>query len=249
MKVWTTGQHVGGMARFAALSAVCIALSGCQSINPTVIHTEVRVIDASPDAPGLDIYQNNDILTYNMGFGSITSYVPLTPGTYSISADLAGSHQVLATAKQTFGAGKQYTVLIGNVAASLGETILTDQSSAAPSGQIALRFLDQATKIGAVDVYLVPSGSKLTGVTPLLTNVTFGTNTGYVNVPTGSYAVVLLPTGTVPVSTTIATYFGATVAYPGGSARTIILLDTQLVTSPGLQVITAIDYDSATATQ
>ena len=248
MKI-STGQFVHRVARYVALSALCVVLPGCQSINPTLVQTDVRVIDASPDAPGLDIYQNNDILTYNMGFGSLTSYVPLVPGTYTITADQAGSRQVLATAKQTFGASKQYTVVIGNVAASLGETILLDQSSAAPSGQIALRILDQATKIGAVDLYLVPSGSKLTGVTPVLTNITFGTNTGYLNVPTGSYAVVLLPTGTVPVSTTVATYFGATVAYPGGSARTIILLDTQLVTSPGLQVITAVDYDPATATQ
>jgi len=56
-----------------------------------------------------------------------------------------------------------------------------------------------------------------------------------------------VPTGTIPTSTTVATYTGAQTTYPGGSARTIILIDQQLVTTPGLQVITAADYDSPAA--
>ena len=56
-----------------------------------------------------------------------------------------------------------------------------------------------------------------------------------------------MPTGTIPTSTTVATYTGAQTTYPGGSARTIILIDQQLVTTPGLQVITAADYDSPAA--
>ena len=187
-------------------------------------------------------------MVYNLGFGTITSYVPLTPGTYTISAKSAGSSQVLTTAKGTLVASGQYTVLIGNFSANLQETILKDQSQAAPSGQISLRFIDQATRVGAMDVYLVPAGQTLTAVTPILTNLTFSTNTGYLNIPTGTYTIVMLPTGTVPTTTTVATYTGAQVTYPGGSARTIILIDQQLVTTPGLQVITAADYDSPTAT-
>jgi hypothetical protein len=52
----------------------------------------------------------------------------------------------------------------------------------------------------------------------------------------------------VPIGTNAATYTGAQFNYPAGAARTIILIDQQLVTTPGLQVITADDYDSPTTT-
>ena len=233
-----------------ALPAVGLlaALTGCQGIVSTPSRSQVRIIDASPDAPGLDMYEGTAVLAYNLGFGTITSYVPINPGTYTISAKSAGTTQVLSTATATFAASGQYTALIGNSAASLDEVILKDQSQPAPSGQISLRFVDQATRISAVDIYAVPAGQKLTGVTPIVTNLTFPINTGYINIPTGAYTIVMVPTGTVPTTTTVATYSGAQTTYSGGAARTIILIDQQLITTPGLQVITADDYDSPTAT-
>jgi hypothetical protein len=234
-------------ARLVSVAAILGILSGCQAIVSSPPLSQVRVVTASPDAPPLDIYQGSDALTFNLGSGTITSYIPLAPGIYTINAEAAGSRQVLSTAKATFAPFTQYTVLIGNSAANLQQLTLTDQSQAAPAGQISLRFIDQATRISAVDIYLVPAGQKLSAVTPVVTGVAFGANTGYLNVPTGTYTIVMLPAGTVPISTTIDTYTGAQVNYPTGAARTIILIDQQLVTTPGLQVITADDFDSPTA--
>jgi len=224
------------------------ALAGCQSIVSSPTLSQIRIIAASPDAPGLDMYENTGALAYNLGFGTITSYVAVDPGTYTISAKTAGSSQLLTSAKGTFVASGQYTVLIGNVAASLTETILKDQSLPAPTGQVGLRFISQATRVGGMDVYVVPSGQKLTAVTPLITNIVFAGNTGYLNIPTGAYTIVMVPTGTVPTNTTVATYTGPQVTYTSGSETTIILIDQQLVTTPGVQVITAADYVSPTAT-
>ena len=229
------------------LGACSLLLSGCQAVVTSSSGSQVRVIDASPDAPGLDMYENNNVFANNLGFGTITSYVPIDTGTFTIGANTSGTKQTLVSAKNTFLSGTQYTVLIGNAAADLQEIVLTDQSQPAPSGQISLRFLDEATQVGAVDVYLVPAGQKFTAVTPLLTNLSFSTNTSYLQVPTGTYTLVIVPAGTVPTSSTVATYTGAQVSYSGGSASTIVLLDQQLVTTPGLQVITTQDYLSATA--
>ena len=244
-------QSSAAVTRFAlgcGLAAAMPWLSGCQAVQPTQTSTQVRVIDASPDAPGLDVYAGTGALAYNLGFGTVTSYVGLTPGTVTITADTAGSTQVLTSAKATLVTASQYTILVGNLSADLQALVLKDQAQAAPSGQIALRLLDEATRVAAMDVYLVPSGAKLTAVTPVLTNVSFPSNSGYVNVPSGTYTLVLVPTGTVPTSTTVATYTGTQVVYPGGSATTVILIDQQLVTTPGLQVISVPDYRSPTAT-
>jgi hypothetical protein len=234
-------------ARIAFVAAILGMLSGCQAIVSSPSLSQVRVVTASPDAVPLDIYQGNNALTFNLGAGTITSYIPVTPGTYTINAEASGSRQVLSVAKATFAPSAQYTVLIGNSAANLQQLTLIDQSQPAPSGEISLRFIHQATRINAVDIYLVPAGQKLSAVTPLITGVVFGSNTGYLNIPVGTYTLVMLPAGTVPTSANAAIYTGAQFNYPVGAARTIILIDQQLVAAPGLQVITADDFDSPTA--
>jgi hypothetical protein len=211
--------------------------------------SQVRVINASPDAPGLDIYQGSSALAHNLGFGTVTSYVAIAPGVSTIAADTAGSKQQMTTTRGTFAAAAQYTVLIGDVAGDLSQTVLVDQSVPAPNGQISVRFLDEATRFSpGVDVYFVPAGSTAAAVSPVLTNAVFGTNSGYINVPVGTYTVVLLPTGTVPGATTVPLYTGARMAYPAGAARTLILLDPRGIAEPGFQVITAEDYDPPSLT-
>jgi hypothetical protein len=241
----------------AALALLAAALSGCQGISGIQSFTQVRVIDASPDAPALDIHQNSSVGLYNIGFGTVSSYMPVAPGPYTHSAYTAGTQQRLAAVRGTFSTGNQYTVLAGNIAASLQMSVLKDQSTPAPSGQVALRFLDQTTRAGAVDVYLLPAGSSFAGLLPLATAATFGSNTGYINAPSGTYSIVAFPAGTIPLTPATPAFTGAQANYPAGSARTIILIDQppaqqaaqpstaqQPSTAPTLQLITAYDYDT-----
>lgn len=242
-------------ARPIALAGVlgCVAamLSGCQSIQSTTnTGTSIRFVNASTDpaVPGLDIYQNTTPVIYNLGSGFITSYIGVAPGTYTFNADAHATQQVLVSARQTMMAPKAYTAIIGNVAANLQETIVLDQNSAAPTGQISVRFIDESTKAGALDIYVVPSSGKLTTSAPIATNVTFTQNTGYLNVPVDTYAIVIVPTGTVPVAATTTLYTGANTQYSAGAVRTYIIIDNAIATSPAVKVIEAKDYDSPSAT-
>ena len=233
--------------RLIAALATLATLTGCQAILSPVPEANVRIINTTPDTPKLDFYQDSNALAFNLDFGAVTSYIQLAPGTYSITSNTSGTRQVLSSAKTTFAASGQYTVLIGNTAGSLQQITLTDQSQPAPSGHIALRFINQATRIGAVDVYLVPAGQRLASVTPLVNSMRFGGNTGYLNVPVGTYSLTMLPAGIVPNSAVSAAYTGPQAIYSAGSARTIILIDQPLAATPGLQVITANDVDPAAA--
>jgi hypothetical protein len=242
------------LARLTALGLALAFLPGCQNIQTTVNDgTAIRFVAASPDSGGLDFFQNNTVLVYNVGFGTISSYVPTAPGVYTFSADSAtadatGTRQTLISAKQTLTSPKQYTAIIGNIEADLQETIVTDQTTPAPTGQVAMRFIDQATHVGAVDIYIVPASGKLATSSPIATNVVFTGNTGYINVPAGTYAIAVVPTGTVPISTTVTLYTGASTSYSAGAVRTFILIDSLIVTTPAVQIIPAIDYDSPSAT-
>ena len=238
-------QIVKRTIRLAALVLfAATTLTGCQVIDGTLLYTQVRIIDASPDAPGLDVYQNSTASLYNIGFGTASSYIAITPGTYTYSVDTTGTKQQLASVTGAFAVGAQYTVLIGNVTANLQMTMLKDQSTAAPAGQVALRFLDQSTRNGPVDIYLLPANGKLTGLTPVVTDIRFGNTPIYLDVPIGTYSILVVPTGTAPSGTTSPLYTGSQVEYSSGAARTVVLIDQQLVTTPGLQVITADDYDA-----
>lgn len=242
-----TRQSVPQAARLAALALTLAVLTGCQGIIGNQQSSQVRVIDASPDAPGLDIYQSRNALAYDLGFGTITSYVPVTPGSYTIAANSAGTERAFSSTQENLLPATQYTVLIGALATH-PQITLKDQNQPAPSGQVALRFVDQAARTGAVDIYLVPPHQTLADLRPVVTNVAPGGNTGYMNLPVGTYTVVMLPAGTIPTDAATPLYTGTQVAYADGSARTLILIDQLLVSGYHLQVITADDYDPPSAT-
>ncbi len=244
-----TRQPIHQAVCLTAVAALLGLLIGCQGMISNPSSSQVRIIDVSSSAPNLDIYQSHNALAYSLGFGTITSYVPVEPGTYTIAANSTGTEHVLSAAKGTFLPSTQYTVLIGgDIASNPKQLTLKDQNQPAPSGQIALRFINQSTRIGAVDVYLVPPGQTLIDVRPVVTNFTLGANTGYLNVPAGTYTIVMLPAGTTPTETTVPAYTGTQVAYSDGSARTIVLIDQLLISGYHLQVITANDYDPPSAT-
>jgi hypothetical protein len=241
--------HPGKYAvRLALLAMAAVALSGCQSIDMN--SPQLRVIDASPDAGVIDSYQNNTALAYNLVFGTATSYVPMAAGAYTLSADRAGTRQSLVAGSATLVTGKQYTEIVGNIAAAMHQTVLLDQSQPAPAGEIQLRFVHEATRSGAVDVYLVPRSGRLAATSPIMVNLGFGTNSGYLTAPAGAYAIVVVPNGTTLASSTVTLLSGAQVDYASGAVRTVVLIDQEILgqqraaLSPGVQTIIADDADA-----
>ncbi|HXB62985.1 MAG TPA: DUF4397 domain-containing protein [Acidobacteriaceae bacterium] len=225
------------------LTGLCWALPGCQSITPTTTFAEIRFIDAAPTAPGLDFYETGVAVDYNVGFGQVSTYQAISPGTYRFSVNTAGTSQSLVSTLGSVSTGHQYTVLVSTVSTALAETIIPDQSTSAPSGQIAIRVINEATQSGPYDVYMVPSGTPLLDVSPVLTGSSDPSISAYINIPTGTYQIEIVPSGTVLTSTTVATFSSTETVFNSGSAHTFIILDQQIITTPGAQVVTTDDYE------
>ena len=228
-----------------------VGLSGCQGI--TINSAQLRVVDASPDAGVIDSYQNSSPLAYNLGFGTMTSYIPMSPGVYNLAAEKAGTHQILASSTETLAANKQYTEIIGAGLANMQQTLFLDESTPASAGRIAVRVINETTRAGAVDVYLVPmasSFSKGMSASPLAVNLGVGANSGYIDLPEGTYAIDVVPTGTALASSTITLLSGAQVDYASGDVRSVVLIDQQATgaqhtaLTPGVQAIVADDADA-----
>ena len=243
-----SSRHDGYAVRLAVILVAAVGLSGCQSISTNA--AQLRVIDASPDSGAIDSYQNTSALAYNLGFGTMTSYVPMSPGVYNLAADKAGTRQTLVVSTDTLVAGKQYTEIIGSSLVNMQQTVLLDQSSPAPAGQIAVRLVNEVTRSGAVDVYLVPMSGRLVNTAPIAIDLSFGDNSGYINVPNGTYAIDVVPTGTTLATSTVTLLSGAQVEYASGAVRTIVLIDQETLAaqhaalSQGVQAIVADDADA-----
>ncbi len=64
---------------------------------------------------------------------------------------------------------------------------------------------------------------------PLLTAVIPGTVSSYINVPIGTYAIVIFPTGTKTPAVDPVVYTSAPTQFLNGQVRTLLIVDQQLV--------------------
>lgn len=221
---------------------------GCQSIDVSPENmAQVRVIAASPDAGSMDFYAGGSALAYSVDFGSASTYVPLAAGSVRLSANTANTNQMLVGSNAGFVAGRQYTAVVTNVAASLQETIYADQSTAAPTGEVAVRVIDAATRAGSVDLYMVPAGEKLKATAAMRAGVGFGSATGYMLLPAGTYSLVVLPSGTAPTNQALPLMTAPQTTYVAGAARTVVLVDHPGAQLQGVDEIVANDYEPAPA--
>ena len=234
-------RSAGQLALVAMASlALSATLSSCVNVATYSQSSLVRVIDASYIAPAINVLIEGIPVASNIGQGSITTYstvpannsavIKVTEATASIS---------LVNTYGTIQAGHHHSIfLTDNGAATTGYTvtILEDKQVAAASGHSAFRFLNQAPKIGPVDIYMVPSGTTLANTIPLVTALKVGSTAGYVSFNSQTVTMVIVPTGL-----TSPKYTSTSLALTGGEVRTILIVDTQLTSDPPVNVFMATD--------
>lgn len=224
----------------AAALVVAVALSGCEQVATYTQPSLVRVIDASYIAPAANVSVEGQLLAGNIGQGTITAYGTLPATNYAaikITASTGGA--TLGSTTGTLPTGGQSSILLeDNGAAPNGYqvTILQDQQVAAAQGHSAFRFLNQAPRTGAVDVYMVPNGATLANTIPIVTNLAVGSTTGYISFTSQSVTMVVTPTGL-----TTPKYTSNAISLVGGEVRTVLIVDTQLTVDPPVGVFMAND--------
>ncbi|KAA6460164.1 DUF4397 domain-containing protein [Acidobacteria bacterium AB60] len=233
----------GSVLAAAAVSlAVAAGLSACQSVQGFSQPSLVRVIDASYIAPAVNIYVENTLFAGNVGEGYISGYGTVSP---SINAPVKVTQTQggasLVTANVTLKAGAQHSVFLTDNGATPTEytvTVLEDAQSPAASGHSSFRFLNQAPRTGALDVYIIPAGTTLANTIPVCTDLAVGATCGYVSFASQSVTMVIVPTGQ-----TTPKYTSTALALTGGEVRTVVVVDSQLTSDPPVSVVIAKDVD------
>jgi hypothetical protein len=224
--------------------AVAISLSACENVATYSQPTAVRVIDGSYLAPAANFLVQNELLAANVGTGSITSYGTMTPSSSaSIQMTATTGNAVLLNSSSPLLAGNQYSIFLTDVIGSSTAyvmTVLQDQQTQAPTGRAAFRFLNQAEMIGAVDIYMVPAGTAIADAVPLETNLPVGGPPVYVSFPAQSVTMIITPTGV-----TAPAYTSSPIQLIGGEARTVLIMDAKLTSTPPVTVTMADDAGPA----
>jgi hypothetical protein len=241
---WMKGRRPPALFRLcvvaAASLAVALALSACENVATYTQPSLVRVIDASYIAPAINVKVEGDLLASNIGQGTITPYGTLAANVAApIDITAATGGVTIVDTSGTLLPGHQHSVfLTDNGAAPNGYlvTILEDQQIQAAQGHSAFRFLNQAAKTGAVDVYMVPAGTTMANTIPIVTDLPVGGTAGYISFASQTVTMVITPTGL-----TTPQYAFSPMTLTGGEVRTVLLMDTQLTSNPAVEVTVAID--------
>jgi hypothetical protein len=232
-------------AASVASLAGALFLSGCQTVSGSTSVSQLRIIDASYNAPAINVYVGETELAGNLGQGSITGYATLKPtNNIEVKVTPTSSTKSLVTANTSLRAGTSQSVLISDINAVYQATVLEDQATPAPSGHSEFRLLNQAPSTGAVDVYFLSGTSATVFATakPVITALAVGATSGYVTIPSSTLFMVIAPTGTTLSTTDTTIYTSAAFNLVGGEVRTVLIVDPILVTEP-VQVYIADDVD------
>ena len=222
-----------------------LLLAGCQTVSGVTAVSQLRIIDASYNAPSLNLYVEGTLLAGNLGQGSITTYASLPPtNNATVKITAATSTTALASTNASLLANTSQSALISDIGAVYQVTVLEDQSTAAPSGHSEFRLLNQAPSTGPVDVYFLAGTSDTVFATakPVITGLAVGATSGYVTIPSSTLYMVIAPTGTTLADNVSTIYTSAAFPLVGGEVRTVLIVDPQLTTEP-VQVYIADDVD------
>jgi hypothetical protein len=209
----------------ALLGAVAFipAFAAMAAPAPAAADGWVRCANLSPGAPSVDIYLSpfanpeHPIVLKHAGYGEVYSYMPVSPGEYTVAMRPVGapasSAPVVSTNFQV-NAGTSYTVVSIGPATARRLDVLMDQL-AAPKGQALVRVIQASLKQNLVTV---SDGSDV-----LARQLAFGVVTPYMTIRPGVQTVrVTAPGDDVSMPVTLAV----------GSVHTIVVLDG----SSGLEV-------------
>ena len=185
------------------LVGLCAALGVTSSVSADT-QFRVRVLVAVPDTNGLDVWIDNNQLTANAAFRTLSAYKSYTPGNYTLRVNPPGSTTRASAYGDTtfrFESPKDYTIVVRGKRSD-NSTLVTVEvdRNAQDANNVRLRYGNEAPGLGQTTLALSGSntvlGQALFAETADYTTFASGTYELYVNDSAGK----LLTKGTVTLA-------------------------------------------------
>lgn len=227
--------------RLKALTATAFAgVLMLAAVAPTFAADKamVRVLHASPDAPAVDVYVNGTKALSDVTFKTLSDYLPLDAGQYTLEVKAAGTDTVVTSADATVEAGQEYTVAAIGKVADIKLTVLVDDGIA-ESGKSKVRVVHFSPDAPPVDVAVAGQAP----ADALVKNLAYPDATGYLVLDPGTYDLQVRLAGTETVALDLP---GTTL--DGDTNYTVFAVGLVAADAPADQKLTVVVGVDATST-
>jgi hypothetical protein len=172
-----------------ALATLNLITTSCTTTS-TSGGTQIRMINAIPDSPPVDIFVSGSKLFTNLSFAAAqpntnpASYVAASSGNAAFQGFATGTttNPISPTGTVTLGNSTQYTVIaVGLELNDSAPIVIPDNNSVPTSGNVEFRVINvsPSSPVGGVDVYIVPPGTDITNYTPQISALGYGQASPY----------------------------------------------------------------------
>jgi Domain of unknown function (DUF4397) len=177
-------------------SCIALFLSGCGGTGGGGADAQLRVLQASPNAPLVNLLVDGVSVAGNLGYGNATAYLQVKPGSHHIQAVPVSGASPIFDQTMSFASSTNQTLLLTGPATGIQPLLLSDTGPTIVVGDAYVRIVDASATMGAADVYIVPAGSSIVGVQPVVAGMSFDQSTGYQTTVAGNYEVFMTAPGT-----------------------------------------------------
>jgi hypothetical protein len=153
----------------------------------------VKVIHASPDAPGVDLLVDNTVAGTNLTFPNNTGYLTVNSGTRNIKVNVTGTMTTVIEANVDFMQNKNYSVFAVNSVSNIEPLLVEDDLTVPAQGKVHVRFIHLSPDAPAVDI-------TLTDGTIVFGNKSFKEFTAFTPLDAGTYDLQVRVAGTPTVA-------------------------------------------------
>ncbi|SIT91028.1 DUF4397 domain-containing protein [Pontibacter indicus] len=165
--------------------------------NAVIETSNVMVVHASPDAPGVDLLVDDaKVNSAALTFPNNTGYLEVPAGRRNVKVNAAGTNNTVINANLDLDRDDSYSVFAINTLSAIEPLVLEDDLDAPASGKAHVRFVHLSPDAPAVDV-------AVTGGPVLFSNRAFKSATEFTPVDAMSYNLEVRLAGTQTVVLTV----------------------------------------------
>lgn len=140
----------------------------------------VKVVHASPDAPGVDLLVDDAVAGTNLMFPKNTGYLEVDAGTRNVKVNVTGTSTTVIEADLDLMEDKSYSVFAINTVSDLAPLVLEDNLTLPADGNAHVRFIHLSPDAPSVDI-------TLTDGTAIFGDVEFSEHIDFTPLPADTY--------------------------------------------------------------
>jgi hypothetical protein len=160
----------------------------------------LRLYNAMPDSPPVNIAWRGAVLTEGLGFGFGIFYTYILSGSGQLDVINSTTDDIILGHSAVLQTGAAYTFVAAGTMASPQGLLFTDDTSAAPSGSFKVRMLQLAPLGPAMDLYITDAAATdIATATPAVSGLAFTQASAYVTGTAGSVRLWVTEVGTKTV--------------------------------------------------